>query len=434
MFNPALFNIYRQTIGSFSRNARLLLFTSVVIGFAYVGIYVMLFNLYLLRLGYEPTFIGQVNAAAQLGFAIFSLPAGALGRRWGSRLMSIIGLIVAMFGLGLLPLAEMVAAAWQSGWLMITYMVAWLGGGLYLVNTIPLMMAATSSAERNKVFSMRQAIIPLSAFAGSLVGGFLPGFLVRLLGITLEQPLPYRLVLFLGAGLLLPAILALLSTDGRESEEQIAPSMDELDDTPSNVTGSSPFGLIIFMTLIVFLLVAGNSAASIFFNLYLDDGLQLPTARIGLLTAFGNLLGGPIALLAPLAITRWGKGRTIRWGLYGLALSLLPLALIAHWGAAGFGFIGVTALFNFIMPALTVCQQEIVPPQWRSTMAGAVSTATGLSTAATALGGGYLIATFGYQSLFLTAAGLVAVGATLFWGYTWLPRWVLMGRLTLKQQ
>jgi MFS family permease len=415
---------YLKTISSFSRNARLLLFTSALIGFAYMGIYVMLFNLYLLRLGYEPKFIGLVNAAAQLGFALFSLPSGALGKRWGSRRMSITGLSIAILGLGLLPLVEMLPLTWQSTWLMTTYIIVWLGGGLYLVNMLPLMMAATSPTERDQVFSTRQAIIPLAGFAGSLVGGFLPGFLAKLLGSTLGQPTPYRLALFFGAGLLVPAVLALLVTDDVASTSVVVGQMK----TSSKMTGTLPIGLMTFMALVVFLLVAGNSTARIFFNLYLDDGLELPTFWIGMLVAIGNLLGGTIALLTPLAIARWGKGRTISVGIYGLALSLLPLALVAHWGAAGFGFVGVTALFNFTMPALTVCQQEIVPPQWRSTMAGAVSMATGLSTAATAFGGGYLITAFGYQSLFLMGAGLAAIGATLFWGYTWVPRWVLIRR------
>ena len=83
---------YLQAIRRFNRNTWLLLIAVATTGFGYIGIYIMLFNLYLLRLGFGPDFVGTINAAAQLSSALFSLPAGALGQRWGTRRMSILGL------------------------------------------------------------------------------------------------------------------------------------------------------------------------------------------------------------------------------------------------------------------------------------------------------------------------------------------------------
>ena len=48
---------YLQTLKRFNRETWLFLISSALIGFSYVGIYVMLFNLYLLRLGYGLSFI-----------------------------------------------------------------------------------------------------------------------------------------------------------------------------------------------------------------------------------------------------------------------------------------------------------------------------------------------------------------------------------------
>jgi predicted MFS family arabinose efflux permease len=109
-----------------------------------------------------------------------------------------------------------------------------------------------------------------------------------------------------------------------------------------------------------------------------------------------------------------------------MAVAMLPLALIPHWGAASFGFMGVVALFTLTAPAFAIAQQEIVPPAWRSTMAGAISMTTGLGTAAVAFGGGYVITDLGYQTFFVAAAVLAAIGGLLFWGFTWVPRYVLL--------
>ena len=73
---------YLQTIRLFNRNVRLYLFAVAMIGFSYIGLFVVLFNLYLLRLGYGASFIGVLNAAGPLTFILISLPASSFGRRW----------------------------------------------------------------------------------------------------------------------------------------------------------------------------------------------------------------------------------------------------------------------------------------------------------------------------------------------------------------
>ena len=70
----------------FSRDVRLYLMANALFGFVlFGGIYPLLYNLYLLRLGYNTQFVGLANATGALCFALSSLPSGMLGGRWGSR-------------------------------------------------------------------------------------------------------------------------------------------------------------------------------------------------------------------------------------------------------------------------------------------------------------------------------------------------------------
>ncbi|MFQ5794339.1 MAG: MFS transporter [Candidatus Bipolaricaulia bacterium] len=106
---------YLHTLRLFSRDVRLYLITTVLLGFTiFGGIYSVLLNLYLLRLGYGPEFVGLFNAVGLLTFAVFSLPAGALGGRWGSRRTLIAGLGLTSVGLGVLPLAEFIPSTLQA--------------------------------------------------------------------------------------------------------------------------------------------------------------------------------------------------------------------------------------------------------------------------------------------------------------------------------
>ena len=131
--------------------------------------------------------------------------------------------------------------------------------------------------------------------------------------------------------------------------------------------------VITLLALVVGLRLAGRTTVTTFFNVYLDADLQISTALIGLLAAAGKLLSVPAALMTPLLIERWGKERTIIWGSLGLAFSILPLALIPHWSAAGLGFMGVTALFSITSAPIRVYSQEIVSPEWRTTISGALT-------------------------------------------------------------
>jgi MFS family permease len=405
---------YLQVLRRFSRDVRLYLITAALFGFTVGGgISAVLLNLYLLRLGHGPEFIGLVNAAGMLAIAVFSLRAGALGGRWGIRRLMIAGLCLAVAGFGLFPLAEFIPTTWQAGWILATYLLGWLGIALYIVNSNPFLMGATSSEERSHAFSVQTALWPLAGFAGSLVGGLLPGLFATAVGVSLDDPAPYRYPLLIAAVALIPAVVAMLAT------REISPAYAE--ETVAEA-GPAPYGLIALMALVALLQMAGEGAARIFFNVYLDAGLHVPTAQIGVLSAAGQLVAVPAALAAPLLMTRWGKERTYVLASLGLALSLLPLALIPHWGAAGLGFMGIMALALIALPANTIYHQEIVSPGWRAAMSGATTTMAGLSWSATAFGGGYIITALGYRSLFLTGAGLTVAGALLFWAYFRVPR------------
>ncbi len=404
---------YVQKLRLFKRDVRLFLVTAALCGFAMDGFSAVLFNLYLLRLGYGPEFIGLVSAASALAFTLCCLPAGMLGARWGSRRTMMVGLSLLAAGAGGVTLVEFVPLNGQPLWLLATNTLAGIGLALYFVNGIPFLMAATGPEERNHAFSVHLAIVPLAAFAGSLLAGVLPRVFAAVLDVSLDHPATYRVPLLIAALLFIPGVLALLPTqEFRAHQAQESRSKKE----------RAPYGLIVLIGLIVLLRFAGQGAANTFFNVYADVGLQTSTALIGALSAVRGLVAVPAALVAPLLMARWGKGRTIVVGSLGGALSLLPLALIPHWGAAGLGVVGLSALNSMTGTPFRVFTQEIVEPRWRAAMSGALMTGAGLSVAVMASGGGHLVTAMGFSGLFLVAAGLVVVGTALFWATFCAPR------------
>jgi MFS family permease len=419
-----LISTYLQRLRLFSRDVRLYLITAGLSGLTMDGIRAVLVNLYLLRLDYSPEFIGLVNGTSALAFTIFSLPAGALGTRWGSRRTMIVGVSLLVAGFGLLPLVEAVPTTWQAGWLLVTNVFSGLGLALFYVNGIPFLMGATNPEERNHAFSAQIALAPLAGFVGSLLGGLLPTVFSNLLNITLDDPAAYRYPLFISALLLLPGVLTLMATKNvhiRQIQEE------------TTEVGRAPYDLIILIALVVMFRFAGQGTAMTFSNIYLDASLHTSTTLIGTLSAARQLLSVPAALVAPLLVARWGNSRTIVLGTLGIALSMLPVVLIPHWSAAGLGFMGAAVMFSMTTAPYRVFSQEIVPPNWRSTMSGALMMGAGLSSSAMGLGGGYLITALGYSGLFLIGAGLTVAGALLFWAYFRVPRGELASRSSSDQ-
>lgn len=401
---------YLRRLALLGRDVRWFLVSSALFGFTIMnGIYPVLYNLYLLRLGYTPAFVGTVNAVGLLAFALSAFPAGAIARRMGLHRAMALGVALAAVCSGLQPMVEFLPRVWYVPWLLGYRVLGSVGFALYMVNSVPFLSDATTPPERPHVYSARMAFDTLSGFLGSLSGGLLPGWVASWLGTTLAHPAPYRWSLFAAAGLCLPGVAALLAVGEKRSRGKAGPGAVVLPE------GTAPVALIALMALVVLLRTSSFGTTLTFFNVYLDDGLGVSTARIGAITAIIQLTAVPVVLIMPRLIARWGPHRVILNGSLGVAASMLPLSLISHWAAAAVGRLGVYVLSSVVDPALSIYQMELVPPRWRPLMAGATSTAVGIGWTALAFGGGYLITWLDYRALFLGAGVLTAGGALLFW-------------------
>jgi predicted MFS family arabinose efflux permease len=267
-------------------------------------------------------------------------------------------------------------------------------------------MRATGTAEREHAFSLQVALWPLAGFVGSLLGGLLPGFFARVLGVSLASAAAYRYPLLAAAGLYLPAVPVLLAT--RLPGPHALHSAREED-------GRAPWTLIAFVFVVVLLYFAGDGVVRAFYNVYLDGELAVTTAAIGSLYGVALLAATIAGLAAPIVMARWGRRRSFVAMTLGMAASLLPLALVPTWEGAALGIVGVNALGMIARPIITVYQMELVAPRWRAAMSAAGTMGRALSWAATALVGGYLVVSVGYRWVFLAGAALTAIGSGLFW-------------------
>ena len=399
---------YWNTLKLFNWNVRYFLMAGAVHGFVFFGIYSLLLNLYLLRLGYKAEFIGLVNGIGPFMLAVFSLPAGTVSRRWGSRRVMIWSYFILAISFGLVPLSEWLPEVFRSAWIVGSYALVWISAAFLIVNFGPYLMTWTGEEERNHAFALQAASMPVAGFLGSFLGGTLPNSFANFASVTLDSPIPYQNALLVASVIELLTGVILMQTTETDGETDTSTLTQTFDDTPP------PYRLIIMFAIVNMLAVAGEWTMRVYFNVYLDRALSTPTTIIGAISASAQLMG-LTAFLVPQVTARWGRNRIVRYGLLCVFVAFIPLILIAHWLAVGIGFMIMVAVLSLTYPTLGVFSQSMVKPQWRTAIASAMSMSVGIGVALTSLGGGYVIAKFGYQTLFILGASAGILGTGVAW-------------------
>lgn len=109
-----------EKLSSFARldrSVRLFLYVNLVVGFAFTGIQLVLMNLYLASLGFNPVLIGNVNGIGTLAWALSAIPAGLIGARLGLRGTTAAGYGMVTLGTSLFMLTAPLLPAdlWPAG-------------------------------------------------------------------------------------------------------------------------------------------------------------------------------------------------------------------------------------------------------------------------------------------------------------------------------
>ena len=414
---------YLQAVRSFSRNTKLYLAIWPLVGFGYFGVFSVLFNLYIVRLGLGPSAVGLAHGVGWFAVAVFSLPAGWLGKRVSQRALIISGLVASALAFALIPVTELLPKSIWPVWIALANGMAGLFGSVFMVNGPPFLMANTAESKREYSFSVQVAAAPLFGFGGNLVAGFLPGLIAMGLSVGLDRPEPYRYPLLLvPVSYAIAAIIMLATTSGASADK----STQRL---PPEKTEAHVVRLIVLVAVVNFLRSGGAWIARIYFNIYMDMNLRASTGLIGTIIAVAQLTAIPAALLMPLFNDKTGRRGTILFSILVAGTALLILAVLPNKLAASAGYILVVGISSLGNAAFAIYSQELVSPSARSLMAGAVITAMGLGVSAAAYGGGRLMSVAGPKALFLVAVGLMVLGAAVLF---MLPRQTLQATGTRR--
>jgi Na+/melibiose symporter-like transporter len=404
---------YWQTVRGLSTGVRYYILAQAAVGLAYFGLATVLYNLFLLRLGFSPVIIGQVNGAGQLAWALGALPSSILGRRLGYRLMNVIGCLVIALGYVLFLNIQLVPASGQVGWLFGTNILIWSGAALASVNGLPLLASVSSPEERTHAFATANATAALFAILGSLAAGFLPGWLAGQTGSSLEQAFPYQMAFWVA-----PIAFVLMAF----TYSRIKPRLGAAAQAEAEEHSPLPLWIFLFFGVVVFFQTASEGGLRAFFNVYLDTELRLPTAQIGAMFALGGVLPILGALVMPVVVGRFGLVRALAMTAVVMAAGLIFMGRFPVPLAAAAGFSGVNFLTALAGSIRGILSQEIVAPRWRGMSSAILILGLALGWSGMAFVGSAVIEQLRFAGLMYLSAISALVSGVLLVGYLLLQR------------
>lgn len=187
--------VYLESARALNRNAHLFLGHTMLFGLS-LALMALLFNLYVLSLGFKQDMIGLMSLAACIVGVVAALPAGYALNRMGYKRTLLAGAFLTGFSM-LLPLLFPVRAA------LLGCELFWgTGFTLLVVAGAPFMTENSSDSQRAQLFSIQFVLTMLTSFIGYLIGGELPRWFAQWFGVGAESAQAYQGALYVSAALM----------------------------------------------------------------------------------------------------------------------------------------------------------------------------------------------------------------------------------------
>jgi MFS family permease len=346
-------------------------------------IYVLLYNLYLMDLGFREDFVGQVNSASTAGMVAAILPAAALARRWGLGRM----LLVSFASVGAISVVRVLVT--NRAPLLALALASGAAFSLYVVSLAPAIARLTSDKARSVGFSVSTSSSIALGIFGNWLGGHLPGWLGG------KRP-----AMLAGCALLALALWP-------SARLRIGPA-------PTEGAKLYPRNRFVVRFLIVWAIWnLATGSFNPFFTTFLAH-LRTPVERIGSIMAGSQLAQVLALMLAPLVLRKMGLVSGTAAMLLATALAMGGLAAGPVGWAAAAVFMAYTSCQWMTDPGINTLLMDRVREQERTGAAALMMLVSFAAQLVASLAGGAAIARFGYSAMLAYAAVLAAVAAVAF--------------------
>ena len=438
---------YIQQFKHFQRNARLFLISNVLSGVT-AGILLVLYNLYLISLGYHADFVGVVLFVGTIGAGLAIFPAGACIDRFSGKIILISSsTLIGIAGAGQILFRQPLP-------LLISSFIVGVGLAFLLVITAPFLTLNSTPEERPHLFSMNISLSLITLVLGEVIGGVLPIWFQSI--PWLMAPLPYSVSSLLAIqpdarsyqlALLFAGVIALPSFIPLFMMSNVRPPrrtnhMSSLQLSPKNTASEMPvysrgassrsplpaflsytISLIniflhsaFFFLVLVYVLTGFGAGLFIpYFNIYFVQHLNASPALFGLIDGAANAITALLTLTAPRLAKRVGKINAITLTRLASIPLLLTIGLTSILPLAAFFYLFRQGTMDMSAGILQVFSMESVAEKHRGLANSSYQAAFQVPWAVAAPIGGLIIVHFGYPPIFLLGAFFYILTIIILW-------------------
>ena len=353
---------YLDRVRAFTVNARLFLLSLLFFGVA-GGISQLLFNFYVLSLGYNETMIGNLVTTRSITSLIAALPMGYLVDRIGGRNAFLFGYIGYGVSMGVMLLFPSVTT------FIAMNVLQGVAQSLSGVASGPFLMENSGPKERTYLFSISSGLSMTANSIGGWLGGYLPGWMAGSIAVSAVSSQAY------GRSLWVMAILSLASTvpvilmrSRRRSTSQLSTF------APVSFVRKNP-GLLGKLILPGLVISIGAGMVMPFMNVFFRNVHSQSDSAIGVIFAWGSLAMGIGLVAAPALAERFGKIQVVT-ATQALSIPFLALLGFAPWfGVSVAAYYIRLTLMNMSGPIFSTFTMEQVDPESRGMIASLSSMA-----------------------------------------------------------
>ncbi len=393
---------YVNRVRLFHPNARLYLLSVLITG-ATMGVYRLLFNFYVLSLGYDEALLGQLITTNQFSALLLALPMGYAVDRFGRKralILRSVLLAISVAGVAALP---SVAVFYGMNVLF------GFAQSLSSVATAPFLMENSGETERTYLFSFASGLQMGSVFVGNWLGGYLPSWVGGMSGLEATSSAAYGGALLAISSVAVLGFIPLLFVRPPGGKESRAKNF-----TPLTFARQNPklLGKILVPTLIISM---GAGLFIPFMNVFFRVVHHQSDQVIGTLFAWGSLAMGIGLMLAPPIADRLGKIQLVMLT-QGLAIPfMVVLGFSPIFGLSAMAYFVRMALMNMSNPVYQTFIMEQVEAGSRATIASLYSMVWSFGRAFSPSISGWLQVQYGFGPVWGAAITLYAVAVTLYW-------------------
>jgi len=358
-------------------------------------IYVLLYNLYLLDIGYKEDFLGLMSSFSTAGTVVGTFGAVILTRRLGLQ-RAVMVCLASTATIAVLRALVSTKAALLG--------LAGLGGiffALWAISITVIIAQTTAAALRPFAFSVYLATVIGIGIVADPVGGHLPIWLSHLLGIASAAE-SKQMAMLVGCVFIYLAVLPVLFMRlGQEANHE-------------RLKYPRSAFVVRFMLAVAVLNIA-TASFNPFANAYFSQQLKVPVDQIGLIFSGGQIAQVIAILLSPLILNKLGIIRGVMLMEVAAGVSLAVLATGPPAFAAALAFSGYVAFQWMDEPAMESLLMTRVAPDERSGASALMYMTIFASGAIAAPTAGKGLTHFGYPLVLTVAAFLLLLGGVLFW-------------------